>query len=372
MRPKSIALLLLALGCGLVASIGITEVMKRRNADSSGPTEDTQPVFIAISDVALGDQLTSQLLRMEQWPKDRVPAGAVARIEDVEGRRARTKLYSGEPILESKLLGKGASGQGATALIPKGYRVVTVKVDAVSGGGNMILPGDRVDVMIHVVGGSHPEIAETITKCILQDTKVFAVDDVADLEKEKDGRKSIAAKTVSLLVTPDQAAKVTMASQLGSVYLVMRSPEDDQQAANVEARPSQLFGGTTKSDRSKESLMESDDASNANKTKGFLDFLGSMRGKGNLPGNVSAQSPADSKPHDTWTMRLLKPSTVDEVTFERDQSGTSPTSRAGVWKVTMATGGLAATHSSKDDPKLTAPAVQEPPSPAAEPPVAPN
>ena len=57
--------------------------------------------------------MTSQVLKLEQWPKDKIPAGAISRIEDVEGRRARTKLYAGEPILEHKLLGKGASEQGA-------------------------------------------------------------------------------------------------------------------------------------------------------------------------------------------------------------------------------------------------------------------
>ena len=111
MRPKSLALLLLALGCGLVASIGITEVMAKRNAEPTGPTGETEPIFVAIADIALGDTITAQVLKLEQWPKDKVPAGAISRIEDVEGRRARTKLFAGEPILEHKLLGKGASEQ---------------------------------------------------------------------------------------------------------------------------------------------------------------------------------------------------------------------------------------------------------------------
>jgi pilus assembly protein CpaB len=372
MRPKSIALLLLALGCGLVASIGITEVMRKRGAESDVTTGDTQPVFVAISDVALGDQLTSQVLRMDQWPKDKVPPGAISRIEDVEGRRARTRLYPNDPILESKLLGKGSSGQGASALIPKGYRVVTVKVDAVSGGGSMILPGDRVDVMVHLVKEVQREIAETITKCILQDIKVFAVDDVADLEKDKEGRKSIAAKTVSLLVTPEQAAKVTMASQMGSIYLVMRSPEDDQQAPNAEARPNELFGSVAKADRSKESLTGAPDPSLVDKTKSFLDFLGSMKGKGKSTGNASSQASAEAKPPETWTMRLLKPSGVDEVTFERNETGAPATSSFGAWKVTMATGNLAGAHPTKDDPKQSAPVPQDPPAPTADPPAPPN
>ena len=70
------------------------------------------------------------------------------KMEDVEGRRTRTRLYAGEPILDNKLFRKGASDQGADALIPRGYRVVAVKVDAVSGGAGLVLPGSRVNVMV--------------------------------------------------------------------------------------------------------------------------------------------------------------------------------------------------------------------------------
>ncbi len=210
---------------------------------------------MALTDIALGDLLTAQVLKLEQWPKGKIPEGAISRIEEVEGRRARTKLYAGEPILEHRLLGKGASEQGATGLIPKGYRVVPVKVDLVSGGSSLILPGDRVDVMVHLVKDPSRDIQETVTRTILQDIKVFAVDNIVDLEKEKDPGKTIAAKTICLLVTPEQAAKVMLASQLGIINLVMRSPEDDQQGVNVQVRPSELFGPGAKSERGKETLL---------------------------------------------------------------------------------------------------------------------
>ena len=134
-------------------------------------------------------------------------------------------------------------------MIPKGYRVVPVKVDLVSGGSSLILPGDRVDVMVYLVRDMNRDIPETVTRTILQDIKVFAVNDVLDLEKEKDGSKSIVAKTISLLVTPEQAAEVTLATQLGIVNLVMRSPEDDQQSPNSQAKPSELLGVVAKSRR---------------------------------------------------------------------------------------------------------------------------
>ena len=209
-----------------------------------------------MTDIGLGDLLTAQVLKLEQWPKDKVPPGAVSRLEDVEGRRARTKLYAGEPILENRLLGKGASEQGATAMIPKGYRVVPVKVDLVSGGSSLILPGDRVDVMVHLVKDPGRDISETVTRTILQDIKVFAVDNIVDLEKDKESNgKSIAAKTIALLVTPGTGGQGDVGHATGNRQ--SRDAEPRGRPTGPEragAGLSELFGAAAKAERSKETL----------------------------------------------------------------------------------------------------------------------
>jgi pilus assembly protein CpaB len=356
MRPKSLALLLLALGCGLVASLGFMEVISRRNAESTTAAGDTQSVYVALTDIGLGDLLTAQVLKLEQWPKDKVPTGAISRIEDVEGRRARTKLYTGEPILEHRLLGKGASEQGATALIPKGYRVVPVKVDLVSGGSSLILPGDRVDVMVHLVKDPGRDIQETVTRTILQDIKVFAVDNVVDLEKEKDPSKSISAKTICLLVTPEQAGKVMLATQLGTINLVMRSPEDDQQGANVQVRPSELFGGGAKSERGKETLLAPSESNVNDKANGLLDFLNSMKAK-KTPTAVATTPTAQAVPPQTWTMRVLKAGSVDPVEFEADSAVAGSDPAVGGWKVTSLPGGSGGNQPAPEGPNAAAPPV---------------
>jgi pilus assembly protein CpaB len=364
MRPKSLALLMLALGCGLVASIGITELIARRNANS-GATGDTQSIFVAMSDIGLGDLLTAQVLKLEQWPKDKVPPGAVSRIEDVEGRRARTKLYAGEAILETRLLGKGASEQGATALIPKGYRVVPVKVDLVSGGSSLILPGDRVDVMVHLVRDPGREIQETVTRTILQDVKVFAVDNIVDLEKDKEGNnKSLTAKTISLLVTPEQAAKVMLATQMGIINLVMRSPEDDLQGPNVQARPGELFGGSIKkTEREKETLLASPEPSLKEKTTSLLEFLNSMKTKAGGPVIPMAE---EAKARETWNMRILKPGDVDQVQFELEDSKSAATSPFGGWKTTTVASSSDPANSGKAESRTAPPPAAGPPLPQPE------
>jgi pilus assembly protein CpaB len=322
MRAKSMALLMLALGCGLVASIGITQVMAKRNTDPSGPAAETVPIFVAVKDIPLGEPLSSAMVKQEPWPKDKVPPGALLNIEDVEGRRIRQRLFAGEPILENKLLSKGASAQGASAVIPVGYRVVSVQVDSVSGSG-LILPGDRVDVLVYLVSNTQNSIAETSTRTVLQDVKVFAVNDVVDLDK--DGKdKSISAKTISLLVTPAQAAKVTLASEMGKLRLVMRGPEDNAHAEDASAKPEELIGRSAFSDRNKETP---DPKKAENNKSNFLDLLNQIKTKAAV--KTTPEPPSTI----SWTIRILQPNGINDVVLESDSNQAAGKSDLGHWRV---------------------------------------
>jgi pilus assembly protein CpaB len=132
MRAKSVLLLMLALGCGLVASIGITQVMANKDSDvQTAETEMTQ-IFVARVDIPTRDLITAKMLKLEEWPKGKVPKGAMSKLENVEERRPKSKIYAGAPILQNQLLDKGLS-QDATGEIPPGYRVVSVQVNQESG-----------------------------------------------------------------------------------------------------------------------------------------------------------------------------------------------------------------------------------------------
>lgn len=255
MRAKSLVLIVIALGCGLVAAIGINQVLAHRNTPVAAQIE-TSPILVALVDVPLGSELTAAQVKLEQWPKDKIPAGAVSDITQVEGRRLRAKLYAGEPILEAKLLDKDASAPGLAPLVPKGYRVVSVKVDSVSGSSGLILPHDRVDVLVHLQKNPGRGIPDTMTRTLLKDVKVVAVNEVYSRDDQTGSDGSINAKTISLLVTPSQAQMVTMATELGSIRLVMRGLEDDEHDNAESVTLSQLLGiRPGKQDRDSESLM---------------------------------------------------------------------------------------------------------------------
>lgn len=256
MQSKSLILLVVALGCGVVASVGITQVMAHRSTAPAAQEVETQPVFVVKEDIPLGSMLTAEKLKLEQWPKGKVPEGVLGNLEDIEGRRPRSKLFAGEPVLEVKLLSKGESAGGAAPQIPVGYRSVPVKVDEVSGGAAMILPGDRVDVLVYAKGGR--EIRKTMTKTILQDIKVFAVDSTWTLESDESG-KSIRAKTISLLLTPEQTERVMLACELGKLRLALRSPNDHEEAelSDEGHQVGQIFGDSEIADQEKDSVLGS-------------------------------------------------------------------------------------------------------------------
>lgn len=239
MRPKSIVLLILALGCGLVASIGINQVLASRRSASSG-TGGTTTIFVAVKDIGIGDPLTPELVKLEEWPENKVPVGAITQLEQLEDRRARVRFFPGEPILEAKLLPKGEEMSSASDVVPKGMRVVAVRVDAQSSGGYLLLPGDRVDVMVHLAANPSHAVTETLTRTILQNVKVFAVDDI--FNREQDGKNTIAAKTVSLLVNPKQAELLTLARSIGEIQLAIRNADDTSVTETEGATLHELLG----------------------------------------------------------------------------------------------------------------------------------
>jgi pilus assembly protein CpaB len=240
MRAKSLVLLALALGCGLVASIGITQVMARRDTDPADPGEK-QDILVAKRDILMGEQLTAQLVSVDSRPTAYVPAGALGSTADAVGRRAKTLIPANTPITESLLLGKGVGEQLASSGIPAGTRLATVKVEAQSAVGNLIRPGDSVDVLVHVKADPGRGIVKTTTKTILQNVRVYAVNDMWDLATSS-GEKSMTAKTVSLIVSPRDAQLVAAASALGDITLVMRGPEDKETQVLAGCDPQELLG----------------------------------------------------------------------------------------------------------------------------------
>jgi len=222
-------LLALALGCGLIASIGISQVLEK----SSRPAAtEVQTVCVAIQDIPQGEPVTEAMVALQDWPKDKVPPGVLTRLEDLVDRRPRTMIFQGEPLLDTKLLAKGELSDPIRG-VPSGMRLKTISVDARTSAAGLISPGNRVDVQVFARRNESEGIAAPFTKIFLQNVLVYAVDQATDHVAGDKGERS-EAKTVSLVVTPEQANRITLAENLGQISLIPRNPGDDAIVADAD------------------------------------------------------------------------------------------------------------------------------------------
>src|SRR5687768_10798506 len=123
MRMKSLILIFIALGCGLVVSIGISQVM---NTGGGGASLEMEQILVALSDIDIGSKLDAQNVKLEDWPKNKVPEGAIRRLEDVKEKFANVRFFKGEPLNVNKI---SDTLNNIANKVPEGYRAMPVKVD---------------------------------------------------------------------------------------------------------------------------------------------------------------------------------------------------------------------------------------------------
>ncbi|HEX4031101.1 MAG TPA: Flp pilus assembly protein CpaB [Terracidiphilus sp.] len=195
----------------------------------------TTRVVAAAGDIKLGTVLTASNLTTTQIAGT-PPKGAIVKPEDAIGRGVISNIYQGEPILESRLAPPG-SGGGLAATIPDGMRACAVRVDEVVGVAGFVTPGMRVDVLASGTPPSNQQQQEgTESKTILQNIQVLSAG--TDIQKDAEGKPQ-QVQVVNLLVTPEQAQTLTLASNQLKIQLVLRNPLDTK----ITPVPATAMGG---------------------------------------------------------------------------------------------------------------------------------
>lgn len=204
---------------------------------ASKPQQATRLVAAA-KDIKLGTVLASTDLTTIQIVGS-APAGAISEPKNAIGRGVVSPIYAGEPILDSRLAPLG-SGGGLAATIPEGKRACAVKVDEVVGVAGFVTPGTRVDVLISGVPPNSGNNQDTESHTILQNIEVLSAG--TDIQKDAEGKpKSV--QVVNLLVTPEQAQALSLASTQMHIQLVLRNPLDTKVAPVPETAMASLFTG---------------------------------------------------------------------------------------------------------------------------------
>jgi pilus assembly protein CpaB len=195
-------------------------------------------LVVAAHDLQVGALIHDSDVRQVSWGGP-LPAQAVVKAQDVIGRGVIATIYENEPILGTRLAPKGA-GAGLAATIPVGKRAVALRVDEVVGLAGFVLPGMRVDVLVagNPPGGDLNHLG-TLSRTVLQNIEVLSAGQ--KLEKTADGKPET-VQVVNLLVSPDQAEVLNLASIETKVQLVLRNPLDTQEEVTKGASIAGLFG----------------------------------------------------------------------------------------------------------------------------------
>ncbi len=216
------------------ASLLVYRLIVSRIASAARPT--AAKLIVAARDLPIGTLIRDTDLREIEW-SGTTPARAILDWKDIEGRGVISSVYTGEPFLEDRLAPKGA-GAGMAAIIPAGKRAVAVRVNEVVGLAGFVTPGMRVDV---VVIGHSPGAGQSLgsrSKTILQNIEVISAGQ--QIQKDAEG-KPVQVQVVNLLVTPDEAEIMSLASNDARIQLVLRNPLDKEEVKTKGTALARLF-----------------------------------------------------------------------------------------------------------------------------------
>jgi len=226
--------IILALAFAAVAS-GLTYIYLRGESEQRGL--EVEPVIVASKDLAFGETLEPDDMKVALFPRGGVAKGSYGVKDSLLGQVTKVFLMENEPILDSKLSSKGG---GLSLLIDISKRASSIEVDKVSGVSGFILPGDRVDVILTVKRPG--ATSDAIAKTILQNVEVLA----AGEKTEEKGNKVITVQSVTLLVDPEGAQDLALASSEGKLHLALRNPTDDEVVAVDPVSKTGILKGTQK------------------------------------------------------------------------------------------------------------------------------
>jgi len=236
MNRRLTGILLLAFVVAVACSYLVFRVVGKR---IGGPQSTVTQVVAAATDIKLGSVLRNVDLTTINIA-GAVPQGAILKPADAIGRGVISDIYKGEPVLENRLAPKG-SGGGLASTIPDGMRACAVKVDEVVGVAGFATPGMRVDV---IISGDPPGTSSNSTqsaqvRTLLQNIQVLSAG--TDIQRDAEGKPQ-QVQVVNLLVTPEQAEALSLASNQTKIQLILRNPTDTKIAKTEGTDLAQLYG----------------------------------------------------------------------------------------------------------------------------------
>ena len=229
---RTLIIMVSALACAGVAAVGVNQVLSGAGSSSAS----VKAVIVAKVEIPRGTTITAEFIESRPYPKGMLPEGTVALAEDALGRTVMNHLVKGELVLDAKLAPKGAKG-GIASLIPPGMRAIAIQIPNVATGvGGFILPGNKVDVLVTMNDDQREIRGNLSTLTLLENVEILAVDQRIDspAENKVDVKEM---RSVTLLCSPEQAARLNLGMNKGTLHLSLRNPTDDKTKG---PRPAQM------------------------------------------------------------------------------------------------------------------------------------
>src|SRR5580704_16029000 len=230
-RNRLLLIGFIALALGAFVSLVVYRNLQSRAGSKAPPGEE---VVVAADDLQVGTKIEDKDVHLVHFPSGELPAGVFHQKNKVVGRGIVLPIAKGEFVLPLKLAGENA-GFGLPSLIPPGMRAVSVRVNDTTSVSGFVLPGTHVDVLLT---GSPQGSSDPQTTTVLENVAVIATGQ--RLERNSAGEPQT-TPVITLLVSPDDAQKLTLASNQGHIQLALRNPMDTRQQDLAAARSSSLY-----------------------------------------------------------------------------------------------------------------------------------
>jgi pilus assembly protein CpaB len=232
-RNRLLLIGFIALALGAFVSLVVYRNLQSRAGSKAAPGEE---VVVAADDLQVGTKIEDKDVHLVHFPSGELPAGVFHQKTKVVGRGVVLPIAKGEFVLPLKLAGENA-GFGLPSLIPPGMRAVSVRVNDTTSVSGFVLPGTRVDVLLT---GNPQGSSEQQTTTVLANVAVIATGQ--RLERNSAGEPQ-SAPVVTLLLSPDDAERVTLASSQGHIQLALRNPLDTEQTDVAAVKANSLYKG---------------------------------------------------------------------------------------------------------------------------------
>jgi pilus assembly protein CpaB len=230
-RTRLLLIGFVALALGAIVSFSVYRTLQSRTGGDATPGV---VVVVAANDIPVGAKVAEGDVKEVRFPAGDVPPNCFHLKSSVVGRGAILPIARGEFFLPNKLAGENA-GSGMPALIPPGMRAVSVRVNEVIGVAGFVVPGTRVDVLLT---GNPSGASDQQTTTVLENVAVIATGQ--KLERNTAGEPQL-APVITLLVSPDDAQKLTLAQTQGKIQLALRNPLDTKQQELASVSTNALY-----------------------------------------------------------------------------------------------------------------------------------